>query len=212
MDHHRKMFELHQKVNKNEAIVGWYTTGDALNPYSALIQNFYNTETERHSAVHLIMDTSLQGEQFGVKTFTSSPLGTEKSEDCVFRPLPCDIHLNRAEKTGLDVLCSSRNTEDSLTSHNILTDSVNLVRAIRQIQDMLTRVHSYIESVLEEKIPANPIIGRYLMDTLAMVPKIDADTFDRTFHSHVQDLLMVIYLSNITRAQLALAESVHSLV
>ncbi|KAJ9086682.1 hypothetical protein DSO57_1001473 [Entomophthora muscae] len=216
MDHHRKMFDLHQKVNDSEVIVGWYATGPTLNPYSALIQDFYNTEVERQEAVHLVMDTSLQGDKFGAQVFTSSPIGFGKTESCVFRQLPCDIQLHRAERSGLDLLCSKNRAsvegESTENIHSLLTDSTNLIKSIRQIQSMLTRVLKYIESVLDGGAPSNPAIGRYLMDTLAMVPKIDAEIFDKTFNSHVQDLLMVIYLSNVTRAQLALADSIHSLV
>lgn len=70
MDYHKSMFELHQKVNPKEVIVGWYATGKGLNAYSALIQGaFYSKETEPHPAVHLTMDTTIKTEDFGVKTF-----------------------------------------------------------------------------------------------------------------------------------------------
>lgn len=215
MDHHRKMFELHQKVCSSEVIVGWYATGPTLNPYSALIQDFYNSEVERQEAVHLVMDTSLQGSNFGLQVFSSSPIGFNKSENCIFCHLPFEIVFNPAERSGLDILCSVNSksgVESDQNTRSLFTDSVKLIKAIRQIQSMLARVHKYIESVLEGSTPSNPVIGRYLMHTLAMVPKIDVETFDKTFNAHVQDLLMVVYLSNVTRAQLALADSIQALV
>jgi translation initiation factor 3 subunit F len=59
MEHHRAMFELHQRVNPKEVIVGWYATGSQLNSYSALIQDFYSSEVAPFQAVHLTMDTDL---------------------------------------------------------------------------------------------------------------------------------------------------------
>lgn len=59
MEHHRAMFELHQRVNPREVIVGWYATGSKLNSYSALIQDFYSGEVAPFQAVHLTMDTDL---------------------------------------------------------------------------------------------------------------------------------------------------------
>ena len=55
-------------------------------------------------------------------------------------------------------------------------------------------------------------LGRYLMDTVAAVPKIDQTKFEQIFNTNLQDLLMVVYLSTLTRTQLALAERLQFLV
>lgn len=71
MEHHRAMFELHQRVNPKEVIVGWYATGSELNSYSALIQDFYSSEVAPFQAVHLTMDTDLAikgSHSMGLKT------------------------------------------------------------------------------------------------------------------------------------------------
>lgn len=44
------------------------------------------------------------------------------------------------------------------------------------------------------------------MDTVSVVPKIDSTSFEKMFNSHLQDLLMVVYLANMTRTQLSVAE------
>ncbi|KAI9295865.1 Mov34-domain-containing protein [Neoconidiobolus thromboides FSU 785] len=209
MEHHRAMYELHQKVNKNEVIVGWYATGSNLNTYSALIQDFYNSEAEPFGAIHLVMDTSLKGDNLGTKTFISKPVGiVEKVESCIFQPLPCEILLQKTERSALDMLSLAKDNG----KHPLLSDTDNLIRSIRQLQSMLERVITYVQSVIDGNTPSNAAIGRYLMDTIAMVPKIDIEHFDKMFSSHVQDLLMVVYLSNITRAQLAITDSFNTLV
>lgn len=50
------------------------------------------------------------------------------------------------------------------------------------------------------------------MDTVSVVPKIDSAAFEKMFNSHLQDLLMVVYLANMTRTQLAVAERLQLLV
>jgi translation initiation factor 3 subunit F len=89
MDYHRAMFDLSQRVNSKESIVGWcaflrhlrtgpdsvfverrYSTGSDLNTYSALIQNFYSQETAPHPAIHIALNTgSESGEEAGVKAY-----------------------------------------------------------------------------------------------------------------------------------------------
>jgi translation initiation factor 3 subunit F len=44
------------------------------------------------------------------------------------------------------------------------------------------------------------------MSSLGMLQKLDVAAFEKMFNNSLQDLLMVTYLSNLTRAQLALAE------
>ncbi|KAG8690346.1 hypothetical protein FRC08_010558 [Ceratobasidium sp. 394] len=70
MDYHRTMYDLHQKVNPKEVIIGWYSTGTDLNTYSALIQNFYSQETAPYQAVHVVLDTGIrEGVKQGVKSY-----------------------------------------------------------------------------------------------------------------------------------------------
>ena len=58
----------------------------------------------------------------------------------------------------------------------------------------------------EGKQAGDPVLGRYLADTLAVVPQIERQDFERLFNENVQDVLLVSYLSNLVRVQLALAD------
>jgi translation initiation factor 3 subunit F len=44
------------------------------------------------------------------------------------------------------------------------------------------------------------------------VPVIEQATFDKMFNTNVQDLIMLMYLSNLTRTQLALADRISGLL
>lgn len=88
----------------------------------------------------------------------------------------------------------------------------NLEQSIIQVQAMLERVSTYVDSVLAGTVPANNTVGRYLMNTVSVVPKVDPVEFEKMFNSHLQDLLMVIYLANMTRTQLAVAKRLEKLI
>lgn len=73
---------------------------------------------------------------------------------------------------------------------------------------MIGRVQSYIRSLLEKDefdTPAARKIGRTLMETLTLAPRVDAAELERMFNSHLQDVLMVVYLSNLVRSQFDVA-------
>jgi len=71
---------------------------------------------------------------------------------------------------------------------------------------MLDDVSKYVEKVVAGQEPSNIKLGRFLADTVANLPKVDTATFDKMFNNSLQDLLMTVYLANLTRTQLALSE------
>jgi translation initiation factor 3 subunit F len=51
-------------------------------------------------------------------------------------------------------------------------------------------------------------VARAISHALAAIPYIEPKTFEKTFASHVQDVLMIVYLANLTRAQIAIADRI----
>ncbi|KAG6832169.1 hypothetical protein H0H92_004900 [Tricholoma furcatifolium] len=203
MEYHRGMFELHQKVNPKEVIVGWYSTGSNLNTYSALIQNFYSQETTPNQAIHLAINTGVEeGQTAGVSAYVSSPVGVfPKPENCVFVPVPVEIRFHDAERTGLDLLTKTAASSNA-TSIQPVSDLEILERSILDVQAMLDRVLTYVQGVLSGETKGDPAIGRYLMDTLGA----NTDDLNKSgFNASLQDTLMISYLANLVRSQAEVA-------
>jgi translation initiation factor 3 subunit F len=81
-DYHNQMYDLHQRVNDNEVVIGWYaTTADGsvtlIDDHSVLIHDFYGTVSE--FPVHLVINTSLETDQLQVSAFVSTPLEVAES-------------------------------------------------------------------------------------------------------------------------------------
>jgi translation initiation factor 3 subunit F len=49
-------------------------------------------------------------------------------------------------------------------------------------------------------------VGRYLADTLAVVPRLEPSDFERMFNEGVQDDLLLSYFAHLVRSQVSLAE------
>ncbi|KAJ1975154.1 hypothetical protein H4R35_003275 [Dimargaris xerosporica] len=212
MEHHSTMIDLYQRVNPNEAVVGWYATGSNLNSYSALIQDYYNREVSNGQSVHLVLDTELNENSLGVRTFISSPVGSlAKPENCMFVPVPFTVKYNESEITGLDVINQTVQNESDSTA-GLISDMDALETALLKVKEMLQRVAQYVDQVIAGQVPGNNVVGRYIMDMLTATPKLDSAAFEQMFHSHLQDVLMVVYLSDLTRTQLNIAERLQRLV
>jgi len=203
-EYFKEMLLLHKRVNSKETVIGWYSTGNEITELTNKIHNTFPSEVE---PILLLVDTSLNDKKLGIKVFKRSYMGSEN----MFLELPCETKYFEAENSGLDIIASSRDGTDN-ESLKILSDMDNLEKSILQIQSMLERVSHYVKQVVSGQKEGNNVIGRYLLDTMSFIPNINANDFEKMFNKHLQDLLVVVYLANLTRSQLAIAEKLQNIV
>ncbi|KAF7172008.1 hypothetical protein CNMCM5623_004254 [Aspergillus felis] len=208
MEYQKQMLALHLKANPKEVLVGWYATSSELNTFSALIQNFYSGQgdgTWPHPAVHLTVSTE-PGKDIETRAYISAPVGVtaERAADsAAFIPVPYEIRYGEAEKSGLETIASAKDAESRAT--NIFTDIEALERAIEEVLGMIDRVSRYVESVIDEEAPASTALGQFLLNALALAPKVEPTDIERDFNNHIQDVLVVSYLANTIRTQMELS-------
>lgn len=202
IDYNRTMYELHQRVNPKEVVVGWYSTGSSLSPSDTLIHDFYGREVA--NPVLLIVDTAFAEEKVNIKVFVSTLLTLgERQLAAQFHEVQLDLRLVEAERIGFDVLKKTM-------VEKLPNDLEGLEATIERLQEMIDRVFRYVDDVLEGQIEPDNSIGRFLADTMSAVPRISSDAFDKLFNDSVQDLLLVLYLANLTKTQLTLAEKLNT--
>jgi len=80
-----------------------------------------------------------------------------------------------------------------------------LEKSIEEVLSMLDRVAKYVENVIEEEAPASVALGQFLLNALALAPKVDPAEIERDFNNHIQDVLVVSYLANMIRTQMDLS-------
>ncbi|WFD17927.1 hypothetical protein MCAP1_000138 [Malassezia caprae] len=196
-EHHRRMLDLHLRVSPEEVVLGWYSTSPELNANSALIQDHYSRETAPHQAIHLTLNTNVADEKngLGVQCYVSALLGaTWKPEDCVFISLPTMLLTSSPEQTALRFLSQEK--------REVLTDLDALKASLEQVQAQLERVLTYVRKVLSGEIEGDKAVGRYLSDTISVVPAgLKGDELSALFNSHLQDVFMVSYLANMVSTQ-----------
>ena len=71
---------------------------------------------------------------------------------------------------------------------------------------MMDTVIQYVEAVLDGTQEPDNSIGRALNSLILSMPKMDSDQFEEMLNSNIKDLLMVVYLSQMIKAQLQLNE------
>ena len=89
---------------------------------------------------------------------------------------------------------------------------------MEKLLGLLEEASDFVDGVIATPDAAtlNEEIGRKLADTISEVPVViddtgcAADTFDTMINNNMQDLLMVSYLSDLTKTQLSVAEKLNA--
>jgi len=202
MDFHRNMCDLHQRTAPKEVIVGWYATGLDITENSVVIHDFYTKESAT-TAVHLLVDTALTNDTLGIRAYIGTNLSFgERNLGAYFQPVSLEMLSLDVDKVGFEVL--ARTKTDTVST--LVSDLANLQGSVVKLLELIETVLTYVEKVRDGEIKADNAIGRFLAKTASVLPKFDPETLDKLFNNNVQDLLMVVYLANLTRTQIAVAE------
>jgi translation initiation factor 3 subunit F len=217
-DFNKQMLALHLRANRKEVVVGWYASAglgeqedgsdapDLIADTSSLIHEFYAGESEEGDPIHLVVDTRLVEDSIAVRAYRSTPV-TVQGE-----PLANLFHELRlsVESTEPETLCLHKMIGGAEKKDEKEDTTEPLQVSMEKLYELLETTSQYVDSVVEGKVDPDAEIGRQIADTLATVPRIRPEVFDRLFNDSLQDLLMVTYLSNITRTQLSIAEKLNA--
>uniref|UniRef100_A0A2P2KQL5 Eukaryotic translation initiation factor 3 subunit F n=2 Tax=Rhizophora mucronata TaxID=61149 RepID=A0A2P2KQL5_RHIMU len=202
IDYHHNMLLSHQKVNPKEVIVGWYSTGLGVTGGSALIHEFYSREVS--NPIHLTVDTGFRNGEATTKAYVSVNLSLEDSQLAAqFQEVPLDLRMVEAERVGFDILKTTM--VDKLPS-----DLEGMEASMQRLLALIVDVYKYVDDVVEGHAAPDNNIGRIISETVASLPKLSPPDFDKLVNDNLQDHLLLLYLSSITRTQLTIAEKLNT--
>jgi len=197
------MYELNKKVAPHETLIGWFATGSEITSHSALIHDYYARETK--DPIHLTLDTTLTNGRITMKAYVFVPLGVPGATNgSMFTPVVVEMVAGEPEIAGLDLLHKTKYSK--VRSVEPVPELTKISDAANKLEEQLDAVISYVEAVLAGREEADSSVGRALNDLVQSVPKMDTNQFETMLNSNLRDLLMVIYLSQLTKTQLQLNE------
>jgi len=201
--HAQEMFELNKKVAPHETIVGWFATGNEITSHSALIHDYYARETK--DPIHLTLDTTLSTGRVNMKAYVFVPIGVPgATSGSMVTPVKVQMTASEPEIAGLDLLHKTKHSKTRLVEP--VPELTKIADAADKMENMLDIVIKYVESVLAGREEPDSTVGRALVNLVQSVPKMDPVKFEAMLNSNLRDLLMVIYLSSLTKTQLQLNE------
>ncbi|KNA22940.1 hypothetical protein SOVF_029310 [Spinacia oleracea] len=202
IEYHHNMLTSHQKVNPKEIIVGWYSTGFGVTGGSALIHEFYSREVA--NPVHVTVDTTFRNGEATIKAFVSVNLSLgDQSLAAQFQEIPAELRMSEAERVGYELLKST-------AADKIPSDLEGMESTLERLLALIDDTYKYVDDVVENRVAHDNKIGRYLAEAVSSLPKLSPSAFDKLVNDSLQDQLLLVYLSSITRTQLSLAEKLNT--
>jgi len=195
------MYKLNKQVHPTEVIVGWWTTGFEVNAIAVPINDYYSRQCS--NPIHLLVDTTLRSGKLSIKGFLQVDIGVpDASQGAMFSPLPVEIIQYPPEAVALKTLLKTRITGKA----EMLQELPQIAESTQDLHDLLTTVLQYVDDVLNDKIAPDNSIGRNLLKLVQAVPSMSRDDLDNMLNSQIKDLLMSMYLAQLSRVQSQLNE------
>jgi len=204
-----------------------YATAPTLNSFSALIHNFYTSESSPSPAVHLTLDP----ESLEFTTYTAAQIGTTPRPDhLAFLPVASCLRVHDQDRAGLDLLASQLSTfsaqADKALKAEVAVEAplATLHALLGKVSVMLDNVLEYVRAVAAGEREGDEKVGRALLETVGVVPTgvaptASADgkaagskTFEEDFNEHLNTILMISYLSKLVLAESEISSRLNLLV
>lgn len=200
-DYLESMYNMFKKVNAREKIVGWYHTGPKLHQNDVAI----NELVRRYCTDSVLIIIDAKPKQIGLPTEAYVAYeevhddGTPTSK--TFEHVPTEIGAEEAEEVGVEhLLRDVKDTTVGTLSQRITNQLVGLKGLLGQVRG----IRSYLQQVVDGKLPVNHQIIYALQDIFNLLPDITHGDLVKSLYVKTNDQMLVVYLASMIRSVIAL--------
>lgn len=198
LEHMSAMFK---KVNARERIVGWYHTGPKLHQNDIRI----NDLIRKYCSQSVLVIVDVKPKNIGLPTEAYRAVeeihddGTPTTK--TFEHVASEIGAEEAEEVGVEHLL--RDIKD--TTVGTLSQKVtNQIMGLRGLHSKLNDMNSYVQQVVEGKLPMNHQITYMLQEIFNLIPDVTEPAFVKSVNVNTNDQMWVLYAASLIRSIIAL--------
>jgi len=203
LDHQylEQMYAMFKKVNAKERIVGWYHTGPKLHPNDIAI----NDLLRKYCSQSVLVIIDAKPKNIGLPTEAYRAVeeihddGTPTTK--TFEHVPSEIGAEEAEEVGVEHLL--RDIKDT-TVGTLSQKITNQLMGLKGLEMKLKDMHTYLEQVVEGKLPMNHQISYLLQDIFNLLPDVTNPQFVKSINVNTNDQMLVVYTASLIRSIIAL--------
>lgn len=229
-----QMEEFHRDMNADELIVGWYATGGTINYVNGVVHRAIAGRAENSGYIHdpilLQVDTTMQDAHLKTQGFVVVPIdmpgqdgdnlapvaedeGAERELIYEFREVPLELVASEAERIGIDTLIKGKPVGDAFDSPaRVVNDLESLESQLVDLQLMIEEIEEYVDGVVKGKNNPDLEIGFMIANALQSVPELDPSHYHEVFSTASKDLLMSLYVTQLTQVQVSIANKMNGIL
>lgn len=208
LDHNylENMYDMTRKINAKEKIVGFYSTGPKIRNADLALDALFRTKYALYPIL-LICDVRPDVEGIPTAAYGSvEEVAQEgKATQRTFKHIRSSISAYEAEEVGVEHLLRDIN-DPSVSS--LAGQVKHKMTALSGLHERLVEIKSYLENVLDNKLPVNHQILYNMQGIFNLLPNLNVGKLVQSMLVKTNDMHMVIYLSSMIRSTIAL----HNLV
>ncbi|KAJ2518293.1 proteasome regulatory particle subunit [Coemansia sp. RSA 1939] len=209
LDHNyiETMRDMFKKVNAKEKVIGWYHSGPKLRSSDLQISELF----KRYTASPVLVVVDVQPKEIGIPTdayFSVEDIhddGTTATK--TFEHVPSEIGAEETEEIGVEHLL--RDIKDSSTG-TLATRISHQLTSLRGLAERLDDIRSYLQNVLDDKLPVNSEIIQNLQDIFNLLPNLSIPDDSSAFTVQTNDEYALIYVASLARAVIALHDLINN--
>ncbi|GFQ82454.1 COP9 signalosome complex subunit 6 [Trichonephila clavata] len=177
-------------------LIGWYTTGDAVNEYDIKIHKQICEIYE--SPVFLKLNPQGRHTELPVSIYESIIDLVSGEATMLFVELLYTLATEEAERIGLDHMArmsTNESGESSLVAEQLQAQH----SAIKMLHSRVHLILDYVRAVKEGKVAPNHEILREAYSLCHRLPVISSETFKQEYFNQCNDVGLMTYLGTLTK-------------
>mmetsp|Transcript_7674 Transcript_7674/g.28765 ORF Transcript_7674/g.28765 Transcript_7674/m.28765 type:complete len:382 (-) Transcript_7674:944-2089(-) len=200
-----EMYAMFKKVNSNELILGWYSTGPKIRQSDIQIHETFRKYVKH--PVYCIIDVKPRDVGLPTKAYIAmEKIQDEKSQpEMTFVHVPSAIEALEAEDIGVEHLL--RDIKDSTVS-DLNTSVLARGQALSALEGRLNDISTYLDQVIKGELPINNQITYILQDIFNLLPGMQQTDTKDAFIAYNNDSMLSQYIASLVKA----AISLHNLI
>lgn len=191
---------------KNLDFLGWYTTGSS--PTENDIRVHKQICEINESPLFLKLNPLAKTNDLPISLFESVIDIVEGATRMLFVETPYTLATEEAERIGVDHVArlSNTGTVDSSTVSEHLLAQYN---AIKMLHSRVKMILEYAKAVKNGETPCNHDIMRDALSLIQRLPVMKTGLFREDFYNQCNDIMLMCYLSTITKGANSLNEFIN---
>jgi 26S proteasome regulatory subunit N8 len=202
------MFEMHQKINYKEVIVGWYSSGPKIRPHDIEINDVFRKYTA--SPVFCVIDVSDKNETLGIPA-EAYVMKEEVDNDGqlikTFEKIETSIRASLPEQIGVEYLLKDIDEN----SNSVLTKQAkDKLTSLKAIISRLSEAKAYLVNVINKRLVANPQIISNIQELFNYLPNFEVENTVKAIAHQTNDNYLILYLSWMMKTTVGLHKLINN--